>query len=373
MAGDSRPRPWRRARLPSSRCALPRRRAIAFRLAILDVQMPEMDGFALVERIRRDPALAATTLMMLSSGGQASETARCRELGGLPYVIKPVDPSRLLDTILAALAPSVNDRDEVAGPVAAAPRGRPLRVLLAEDNRINQRLVLGILEKHGHTAVLASNGREAVACAHRGGIDVVLLDVQMPVMDGFQAIAAIRDAERGTGHHLPVIALTAHALKGDRERCLAAGMDDYLAKPIHTEELLSMLERLGGGAPLAPPALAYVQPDFEPAEILARVEGDRALLAELVDIFRDEAPHMLAELRRCVEAGDTRGVQDAAHALKGCVGNFGAFAAADAALAMELLGRSGDLRKAGSRLAELELEVERLRSSLVGMVEEVKA
>ena len=346
---------------------------VAFRLAILDVQMPDMDGFSVVERIRQDPALAATTLMMLSSGGQASEAARCRELGGLPYVVKPVDPSRLLDTILIVLAPAVDGHDEVAESAAAAPRGRRLRVLLAEDNRINQRLVLAILEKHGHTVVLAANGREAVACAHRGGLDVVLLDVQMPVMDGLQAIAAIRDAERGTSRHLPVIALTAHALKGDRERCLAAGMDDYLAKPIRAAELLSMLERLGDGAPPARSAAASVEPAFEPAEILARVEGDRALLSELVELFRDEAPHLLAELRRCVEAGDSRGVQDAAHALKGCVGNFGAPAATDAALALEHLGRDDDLREAGPRLIELEQEVERLRSSLVQMVEEVEA
>ncbi len=346
---------------------------LAFRLVILDVQMPDMDGFAVVERIRQDPVLAATTLMMLSSGGQVSETARCRALGRLPYVVKPVDPSRLLDTILIALAPSLGDQAAEAPPAATAPRGRRLRVMLAEDNRINQRLVSAILEKHGHTVVLAGNGREAVACAHRGGLDVALLDVQMPEMDGFQAIAAIRDAERGTGRHLPVVALTAHALTGDRERCLAAGMDDYLAKPIRTEALLSMLERLGGAAPAAPSAPASVAPAFEPDEILARVEGNRELLAELVDIFRDESPRMLAELRRCCEAGDPGGVRDAAHALKGCVGNFGALAAADAALALEHLGRDEDLRESGPRLAELEREVEHLSIGLVRMVEEVKA
>jgi PAS domain S-box-containing protein len=345
----------------------------AFRLVILDVQMPGLDGFSVVERIRRDPVLASTTLMMLSSSGQAGETARCRELGELPYVVKPVDPSRLLETILITLTPSVGDTSALAASAATAPRGRRLRVLLAEDNRINQRLVLAILEKHGHTVVLAGNGREAVACAHRGGLDVALLDVQMPEMDGFQAIAAIRTAERGTGHHLPVVALTAHALTGDRERCLAAGMDDYLAKPVRTPELLSMLERLGGAAPAAPAAHPSVEPAFEPNEILARVEGNRELLAELVDIFREESPRMLAELRRCCEAGDTRGVRDAAHALAGCVGNFGASAAADAALALEHIGRDEDLREAGPRLAELEREVERLRIGLVGMVEEVKA
>jgi HPt (histidine-containing phosphotransfer) domain-containing protein len=157
-------------------------------------------------------------------------------------------------------------------------------------------------------------------------------------------------------------------------------MDEYLAKPVRPVELLSMLERLGGiggsggGAPLAPPAPASVEPAFapafEPAEILARVEGDRALLAELVELFGIEVPGRLAELRRCVEAGNARGVQDAAHALRGCVGNFGAAAAKDAALALEFLGRNEDLREAGPRLAELELEVERLGSGLAHMVKE---
>ena len=345
----------------------------SFGLVILDAQMPVMDGFAVAERIRQEPALAATTVMMLSSSGQAGEAARCRELGSIPYVVKPVDPSHLLNTILAALAPSVVEQSFSPETASIAPRGRPLRVLLAEDNKINQRLVVAILEKHGHTVVLAVNGREAVACAHRRGLDIALLDVQMPEMDGFQATAAIRAAEKQTGRHLPIVALTARALKGDREACLAAGMDDYLSKPIRTAELLSILERLGGDAGPAPSASTSFEPAFDPEDVLTRVGGDRKLLAEMVDIFRVESPRMLADLRRCLETGDARGVMEAAHALKGCVGNFGGRAAADAALALERMGREGVLSGGGARLLELEREVDGLRNDLARMGEDAPA
>jgi signal transduction histidine kinase/CheY-like chemotaxis protein len=345
----------------------------SFRLVILDVQMPDLDGFTVAERIRQDPALAAITLMMLSSSGQASEAARCRELGSLPYVVKPVDPSQLLDTILSALALSAEGQHSLVEAVPIGPGGRPLRVLLAEDNKVNQRLVIALLEKHGHTVVLAVNGHEAVAAAHRGGLDMALVDVQMPEMDGFEATAAIRAEEQGTGRHLPIVALTAHALKGDREACLAAGMDEYLSKPIRIAELLPILERLGGESKGAPSALASVEPAFDPADVLERVEGDRTLLSELVSIFRIESPLMLAELHRCLARGDARGVKDAAHALKGSVANFGGTAASAAALALEQAGGGGDLSQAGTQLAELEWQVDRLGSSLDRMGEQAPA
>jgi CheY-like chemotaxis protein len=235
---------------------------------------------------------------------------------------------------------------------AAGPRRRRLRVLVADDNRINRHLVVSILEKHGHSVVLAVNGLEAVAAARKGGLDAALLDVQMPEMDGLQATAAIRAAEVGTGRHLPIVALTAHALKGDREACLAAGMDHYLAKPIHAAGLLSALDGLVG------------EPAFDPREALARVEGDATLLAELVEILRAESPRLLADLRRRLEAADARGVQDAAHALKGSVANFGGHAAAAAAGVLERMGREAALDGGFARLAELEQEVDRLLSSL---------
>jgi CheY-like chemotaxis protein len=246
-------------------------------------------------------------------------------------------------------------------------------VLVAEDNRINQRLVVAILEKHGHTAVLAVDGREAVAAAHRGGLDVALLDVQMPEMDGFQATAAIRAEELGTGRHLPIVALTARALKGDREACLAAGMDEYLSKPVHAAALLSVLQGLGGGPGPGLAPSTCLAPAFDPQDALARVEGDRELLAELVDIYRVETPRMLADLRRCLEAGDVGGVESAAHALRGCVGILGGRAAAEAALAVERMATEAVRSGGGGQLAELERELDRLGTGLAGLAGRVPA
>jgi two-component system, sensor histidine kinase and response regulator len=338
----------------------------AFPLVILDGHMPDVDGFEVAARIRRNPALAGTNIIMLSSVGGRGDS---RELGGVGHVVKPIKPSDLLDAILVALAPPVQ---ALPSPDAAPPpvsRRRRLRVLLAEDNAVNTRLATAILEKHGHIVVPVRNGREALAAAHRGAFDMALMDVQMPDMDGFQATAAIRDAEKGTGRHLPIVALTAHALKGDREVCLAAGMDAYLAKPIRALELLAVIDQLSVGAAEPPPDYTGDEPSFAD-EILARVEGDRNLLAELVDLFRADSGRILSDIRRCVEAGDAKGLEQAAHAMKGSVGNFGAGAAAEAALALEVMGREGALLGAGACLAVLQAEVDRLKSGLVRVVEE---
>jgi CheY-like chemotaxis protein/HPt (histidine-containing phosphotransfer) domain-containing protein len=213
---------------------------------------------------------------------------------------------------------------------------------------------------------VVGDGREAVEAARTGGFDVALLDVHMPQMDGFEATAAIRALEKDTGGHLPIAAVTASALKGDREACLAAGMDGYLAKPIRAAELLEVIDRLttGGRSP---------DPSFDPGDLLARVEGDRDLLLDLVNIFRTESPGLLANLRQKVEAGDARGVQEAAHAIKGTVGNFGAPAASEAARVLEAMGQKGVLTEAGPGVARLEREVEQLQRSLDRMDAEVPA
>jgi signal transduction histidine kinase len=220
----------------------------AFQLVVLDARMPDLSGFEVAARIHEEPALAPRTVMMLSSSGLAEEAVRCREMGGVPYVVKPVKASHLLDAIRTALMPA----DAVSAAtkkVAVAPRrARSLRVLLAEDNLVNQCLVAAMLKKRGHTVDLAMTGRAVLAAIQANPPDLVLMDVQMPEMDGFEATAAIRAAEAGTDRHLPIVALTAHALKGDREACLAAGMDDYLAKPIRGSALIAMVERLAGDA-----------------------------------------------------------------------------------------------------------------------------
>ncbi len=220
-----------------------------FALVLLDCQMPEMDGFEVAERIRDRPELSTTTIMMLSSLDQGGATQRCRDLGMAAYLTKPVRQSALLDEIRKAMAPpaDVSERSAMAAVEPPQQAGRSLRVLLAEDNRINQLLVVKIMEKQGHCLVLADNGREAVLACERERFDLILMDVQMPEMDGLQATAEIRMRERDTGRHVPIVALTAHAMQQDRERCLSAGMDAYLSKPISTGDLIETIEALVAG------------------------------------------------------------------------------------------------------------------------------
>ena len=223
-----------------------------FPLVLIDAHMPEMDGFALAERIRHTPELSGVTIMMLSSADLAGEAARCRELGVTAYLTKPIRPSELLDTILTAwgTVPPAKDRS-AATPRPTGSSSQRFRVLVAEDNPVNQRLAVRLLEKEGHTVVVANDGREALAAWEPGAFDLVLMDVQMPYLDGFEVTAAIREQEKITGTHIPIIAMTAHAMKGDEERCLQAGMDGYVSKPIQREAMLEMIHRLVAEPPVA--------------------------------------------------------------------------------------------------------------------------
>jgi signal transduction histidine kinase/DNA-binding response OmpR family regulator len=216
-----------------------------FKLLITDAHMPGMDGFTLVEQVKQDPALAGTRMMMLTSAGQREDGARCRELGISAYLTKPVSQAELKAVIFESQPLSGTTSREI--PVAAVPAHG--RILLAEDNPVNRMVAVRLLEKGGHEIKVVSNGREAVETLQREKFDVVLMDVQMPEMDGFEATAAIRRAEESTGGHVPIVAMTAHAMKGDAERCLASGMDAYLSKPIHGHDLYALLDRILGTAP----------------------------------------------------------------------------------------------------------------------------
>jgi CheY-like chemotaxis protein len=316
-----------------------------FTLILLDAQMPEMDGFALAERIKQSPELAGATNMMLTSVGQRGDAARCRELGISAYLIKPIRQSELLEAIQTALG-KVSGRQ--AQPVLVTRHSlrenrRRLRILLAEDDLVNQGLAVRLLEKRGHLVVVTRNGREALEALEKSssrGFDVVLMDVQMPEVDGVEATAAIREKEKATGAHIPIIAMTAHALKGDRERCLEAGMDGYVGKPIRAPELLEEIERC---VPKAPAPLAELPgpvgaPQPAPGEVLDRavllehMAGDPELLAEMVALFLQDCPQLLAALREALARGDARALKRAAHTLKGTVSNFAAPAATAAAL-----------------------------------------
>jgi len=216
-----------------------------FALILTDVNMPDMDGFTLLERLRPAPdAAAKAKVIMLTSAGQRGDGARCRELGVAAYLTKPVSHSELFDCVvrvLGAARPGAGSTALITHHTMREEK-RMLHVLLAEDNTVNQRLAARLLEKHGHHVTVTANGREALTALDQGNFDVVLMDVQMPEMDGFEATAAIRVRQQGTGRHLPIIAMTAHAMRGDQERCLAAGMDGYIAKPIQVKELVEAIE-----------------------------------------------------------------------------------------------------------------------------------
>jgi CheY-like chemotaxis protein len=216
--------------------------------------MPEMDGFSLAELVKADPKLAATPIVMLTSPAQRADGERCRKLGISACLTKPVSRAELRDAIFMLLDPKPGE-SRVDGPFTRhAIHGKhaagSLKILLAEDNPVNQKLAVRMLEKRGHKVSVAANGREALAALETEAFDLVLMDVQMPDMDGFETTAAIRQRERSTGKHLPIVAMTAHAMKGDDRRCLDAGMDGYLAKPIRSEELHALLD--GFPASLAP-------------------------------------------------------------------------------------------------------------------------
>jgi CheY-like chemotaxis protein len=259
-----------------------------------------------------------------------------------------------------------------------------LKILLAEDNEVNQVVAVQMLRKRGHAVVVASNGQEALQALETQSFDVVLMDVQMPEMDGLAATAVIRENEKGTRMHIPIVALTAHAMKGDRERCLAMGMDAYIAKPLRASELFETLAGLlpsavgtGIASPAAEPAKSPPtmpapsngQPVFDLGLAMQRAEGDMELLLAMRQLFANQAEEALAEIRSGVKQREGPALERAAHKLKGSVGNFGAQRALDAALRLEIIGRQGEWSDGERAFAELEKEVRDLQEALAQIEE----
>lgn len=340
-----------------------------FRLVLLDAMMPEMDGFTLAELIRRDTDLLGSTLMMLSSANHREDAARCRDLGVASYLTKPIKQSALLDAIMVTLGPSASLDDGHVAPSEPRPaspgRGRAMRILLAEDNAVNQRLAVSLLEKRGHRVTVARNGREALDALQDGRFDVVLMDVQMPEMDGFEATAAIRAREQESGGHTPIIAMTAHALKGDRERCLEAGMDAYVTKPLRPRDLFQILEGVATADGEAESRIDDV--GFDLSVALDRMDGDVELLKELAGLFLEDCPKRMDEIRQAITRKDATGLQTAAHTLKGSVGNFGASDAVEAAQSLEQDGREQNWSHAEAAWNALEKAIGRLEPALSGL------
>jgi PAS domain S-box-containing protein len=337
-----------------------------FALVLLDAMMPEMDGFELAERIRNRKDLAGATLMMLSSAGQGRDASRCREIGVAAYLTKPVQHSALLDAIMMSLGVGATRKGQ-ALPVAPAPEvNRRLCILLAEDNAVNQRVALRFIERWGHEVVIVMNGKEALDAMNERPFDLVLMDVQMPELGGFDATRAIRGREKQTGGHLPIVAMTAHAMKGARERCLEAGMDGYISKPVQAEELARVIGEVVsqpvGASPAPLPAIDSATIDL-PA-LMARLRGDIGLLKELADLFATENRKISKEIESAVARKDAPAVQNAAHALKGAVGNFLAKDAVQAAEQLEDLAHTGDLGGAAQAIARVNAAISRLQAAL---------
>jgi len=347
-----------------------------FALILSDAHMPKVDGFTLAERIKQDADLAGPTIMMLTSGGHRGDAARCRELGVAAYLTKPIRQAELKQAVCGVLA-SKRRRTGTFGLVTrhSLREARPdkerrgaLRVLLAEDNIVNQQLAVRLLEKRGIEAFVVGDGREAVEALQKQRFDLVLMDVQMPEMDGFEATAVIRAQEAETGAHLPIIAMTAHAMKGDRERCLAAGMDAYVAKPIRPEELFEAIDAVTrtSGSRNEQPA-RQMEGVLDRAAALAQMDGDDHLLAEMAGLLLQDCPKQLSAIRAAVAHDDSKLVERTAHKLKGSLGIFGAKEGFEAALRLETMAGGGDLTRAEETLGVLEEALKRLTPVLEGI------
>jgi two-component system sensor histidine kinase/response regulator len=351
-----------------------------FALVLLDANMPEMDGFTVAEHLvqnsdagaARPAAGTAPTIMMLTSGGHSSDLARCRQLGIAAYLTKPIRQAELWKALLTALGTAEPSRGPAHGATRRRPDdGRQLRILLAEDSPVNQKLAVRLLEKMGHHVTVANDGREAMEAEARESFDLVLMDGQMPEMDGFAAASAIRAREQGTGRHVPILALTAYAMKGDRERCLAAGMDDYITKPFRADELAETIERLVASSPVreasrSTPCSADEVIDWK--EALAQVDGSEDLLRNLAGIFLAECPEWLRQLDEAIHRHDVDLVKRLAHTIKGSLGTFGARQAFAMAHELETLARTGELTGAARIHANLHAALQQVQPLLARYV-----
>jgi CheY-like chemotaxis protein/anti-sigma regulatory factor (Ser/Thr protein kinase) len=341
-----------------------------FDLGILDMHMPEMDGVALAQAIRQTAPAATLPLVLFTSLGRRE--ARAEEAGFAAYLNKPIKPSQLFDVLISILGdqpvhvPQRGAARSELDPEMA--RRHPLRILLAEDNVVNQKVATRLLAQMGYRADVAANGLEAIAAVERQTYDVVLMDVQMPELDGFEASREIN--RRWPVERPRIVAMTANAMEGDRELCVAAGMDDYVAKPIRVEELVGALGRCRPRGEAAPRGSAA--PEKAPAaDVLDRsvIDGlgatmGREFAVELIDTFIADARELVAALRRSLAGTDRDAFRRAAHTLKSTGESLGAFALAAQARELEVVGQAGRLHEVGDRVDRLADMYERVARAL---------
>ena len=328
-----------------------------FDIAILDAQMPDQDGFELAAAVRADPDLAATKLLILTSAGQRGDGERCRQMGIQAYLTKPIARADLIEAVGTVLleAPPAGAAPALITRHSIAESRHTLRILLAEDNLVNQQVATAMLVKRGHQVDVVGNGREAVDAVGAREYDLVLMDIQMPEMDGFAATQAIRALPRGRS--LPIIALTAHALSGERERCLERGMTGYLAKPFKAHDLFAAIE--GRTAATADTAAAPAPPvDLAAFRGTMREAGAEAAVDGILATFASTLPQRLEALAEASRGGEAEAIERAAHAFRSAAATIGAHRLAQLLEAMEASARSGDVARAQGGLQDVSREAQ---------------
>jgi CheY-like chemotaxis protein len=358
-----------------------------YRLLLLDLQMPELDGFDVAKKIKENPLGADLKIILLTSLGRKGDAARCKGAGISGYLTKPIKQSELLDAIMLAMGSPGEEEAAVITRYTVQEARKRLNILVAEDNPVNQRLVIELLKTRGHRVALASNGKEAIEAIEEEDFDLVLMDVQMPEMDGLEATRHIREREqRATSNEqpatsIPIIAMTAHAMKGDREKCLESGMDDYVSKPINVENLFGVIEKFSRklnnhknikSFPSLKKTETKSKEVFDLSKAMEVVAGNKEIFKEIANMFLESSPASIAQIREAIAGGDALALERAAHSLKGSVGHFGARRAFEAAYHLEKLGRKKEMGEADSAFSTLEKELTALRPEMKRALREMK-
>jgi CheY-like chemotaxis protein/HPt (histidine-containing phosphotransfer) domain-containing protein len=353
-----------------------------FQVAILDMQMPDMDGATLARIIKADEKLKATRLVLYSSLGERGDAKRMQEIGFGAYLIKPARHWEIVDclsTVLSGTAVTQQAQSIATYHTIREIRQGAVRILLAEDNITNQQVALGILKKLGLRAEAVANGAEAVKALELIPYDLVLMDMQMPEMDGLEATQEIRNPQSAVrNHQIPIIAMTAHAMQGDREKCIEAGMNDYLTKPVSPQALMQALDKwlpketgtatgqIAGKPEEIVPVCAG-EPGtqvFDKADMMARLMDDEDLARRVAGGFLEDIPKQIEVLKGCLEAGDVPTAERQAHSIKGASANVGGQALREVAFEMEKAGKTGDREAVTARLPELEAQFARLKAAM---------
>jgi PAS domain S-box-containing protein len=333
---------------------------VPFDLAVLDMQMSEMDGWMLAQAIKADPHISSTRLVMMTSLDRHEDAADMRKAGLEAYLTKPVKQSQLFDTLSLVMAHQTRPEVTTAppGPFKPAAPARALRVLIAEDNVVNQQVAIHQVRRLGHIADMVGDGREVLAALEKSNYDVILMDCQMPVMDGYEATVEIRRREKLGAARTRIIAMTANAMEGDRNKCLAAGMDDYMSKPVQLDALGAALDRCNEQVSDAV--------DAETISALRALQGDGGpdIIADLIGTFFENTPHLLEAARLALSSGASADLKRSAHSLKGSCSNFGAKQMEKLCHTLEHTPPGADASVASELLASIEKEYLRVHAAL---------